>query len=136
MTVIEKAVWKRRESRVSGDFAQLAERVRRRVPDLVTRGTTSANETKRLDVVRTFALPGRHDDALVLSSMFTFFGGSLNVHCDLMQEDGPIVRDLGSRDLGAHPSEEAIDAAVDSVVTFAGSCEEEIVARLDGQRRR
>lgn len=133
MTVNGEA-WKRREALVSEAFGALADRVRPRIPELVSRGTSSSNRVKHLSVVRTFGLPGKHDDALVLSTMFTTFGGTLNVHCDLMKEDGPILRELGSRDLGAEPAEEKIDAAVAAVVAFATSSAEEIVAGLEAQR--
>jgi hypothetical protein len=51
-----------------------------------------------------------------------------------MKEDGPILRNLESRDLGAHPTLEEIDAAVTAVVAFASSSEEEIVTGLEAQR--
>ena len=126
--------WARRQTVVVTAFEDMVERVRRRVPELVARNGSSTNIVKPIHVVRSFALPGKQEDALVLSTMFTFFGGSLKVHCDLMKEDGPILRDLGSRDLGAEPADEEIDAAVESVVTFVASSEEEIVTGLDAQR--
>jgi hypothetical protein len=134
MTVLQKDAWKQREVVISESFAALAERVRRRIPELVSRGTTSSNTVKYLDVVRTFALPGRADGQLVLGTMFTFFGGTLKVHCDLMQEDGPIVRDMGSLDFGADPAEADVDGAVASVVTFVRNVEDEIVSGLESQR--
>ena len=85
--------------------------------------------------MRTFALPGKDDDALVLSIMFIWARGPLLVHCDLMKEDGPVILDMGSNDLGPSPSASAIDAATDAVVDFVAGLGEVIVSSLTTQLR-
>jgi hypothetical protein len=127
-------VWRRREGVISDAFTALAGLVRPLIPELVSQGTISSNKVKYLDVVRTFGLPGRSDDALVLSAMLNVFDGSLKVQCDLMQEDGPILRDLGARDLGKEPTEDEIEAAVSAVVEFADNSQQTIIAALRAQR--
>ncbi|MGH7685482.1 MAG: hypothetical protein ACREN2_01485 [Candidatus Dormibacteria bacterium] len=134
MNTIWPDTWERRQTTIVAAFEQLVERVRLRVPELVARNGTSANAVKPIHIVRSFALPSKHDDAVVLSAMFTFFGGTLMVHCDLMKEDGPILRDMGSVDLGTPPNDDEIDAVVADVVAFAGTSEDEIVANLEAQR--
>ncbi|HXC79178.1 MAG TPA: hypothetical protein VNU19_19265 [Candidatus Acidoferrum sp.] len=111
---------------------QLVDRVRRQIPDVASHNGTSANDVKPIHVVRTFGYPGEDDDALVLSTMFTFHDGTLKVHCNLMRENGPILQDLGTRDLGIQPSEPEIEAVVAEVENFIGTLDQFIIAALKG----
>jgi hypothetical protein len=127
-------VWSERERRIVEAFGDLARRMRARVTDLVSRGTTSANDVKPLHVVQTFALPEGHDRSLVLSAIFRAQDGSLRVNCDLMHEDGPILREVGPLDLGPEPDDAEIERAVDAVIRFATTIEDVVIATLEAQR--
>jgi hypothetical protein len=100
----------------------------------VTGNGTSRNRRKPLDVVSSFALPGQTDRDVVLSTMFTWATGSLHILCDLMEEDGPILSDLGGRDLGTDPSEVEIEVAVDLVVAFVIGLADIVSTALEAQR--
>lgn len=136
MTPFNDALWSRWRYEVSDAFERLAGRVQARVTDAVSRNGSSTNKVKPIHIVRSFFLPGSEDNALVVSTMFTFFGGSLKVHGDLTKEDGPILLDLGTRDLGSKPTESEIDAVVNAVVAFVAAIEQPIVDGLEGQRIR
>jgi hypothetical protein len=124
--------WVRRQEAIVAAVRQLVDRIRQRVPDLVSHNGTSANDVKPIHVVRTFGCLGKDDDALVLSTMFTTFNGTLKVHCNLMRENGPILKDLGTRDLGSQPRELEIEAAIVEVGEFIGALDQFIVAMLRG----
>jgi len=124
--------WIRRQETIVAAVRQLVDRVRQRIPDLASHDGTSANDVKPIHVVRTFGYPGNDEDALVLSTMFTSFDGTLKAHCNLMRENGPILQDLGTRDLGLEPRESEIDAAVSEVEDFIEALDQYIIATLKG----
>ena len=133
MTPSGREGWLDREDRVTRAFEALAERVQARVADLVSGGITSTNDVKQLHAVRWFGRPARADEQLVLSTMFRVQDGTLKVDCDLMQEDGPILHDLGQIDLGPEPTNAEIDRSVDAVVQFASEVEGIIFDNLETQ---
>ena len=134
MLTANPSLWETRAAAITIAGDALADEVRRRAPECVSRLGASTNNVKPLHHSRTFGLPGRHDEALVLSVMFTFSCGPMHLHCDLMQEDGPILSDLPLRDLGVNPTDAVIDSAVADVVAFIPPLVGIIVAYLQAQQ--
>jgi hypothetical protein len=101
-----------------------------KVPSLVSQGTTSVNDVKPIDVVRTFGLPNHRDEDLVLSTMFRLRQGRLLVDTDIVQENGRILREIQQQNLGRNPTDAKLDAAADAVVDFAAQLDELVIEML------
>jgi len=127
--------WSTTRTRMRESLESLAAAVRRELPAVQFQVLESWNDVKPLHLTATYALPGRGDDQLVFSTMYTWHPGTLWRHCDLMQEDGPILLELPDLDLGDDPSEEALTTSVDEVVRFIQRCEQVIAERLGDQAR-
>ena len=125
--------WATLRIRLEDALDALAKAVRQQVPTAKFARLDTPNDLKPLHLGATFALPGHGDDQLVFSTMYTWYPGTLWRHCDLMQEDGPILLELPDQDLGEDPSEEALTASVDEVVRFIQRCEPVIAERLREQ---
>jgi hypothetical protein len=78
-------------------------------------------------------LPGRDDEALVVSTIFRTQDGTFQIDCDLMCENGQVLCDLEHIEVGAIPMESEIEAAVDTVIAFANQLERTIVEFLRTQ---
>jgi hypothetical protein len=109
----------------------LADAVQRRLPTMRWNLQRSTNDLKPLDLVATFVLPGREDHQLVVSMMFTRFGGTMEANCDLMLEEGPILSEIPTRDLGADPTPDSISTAAGEFEAHLLNAEEVIVRTLE-----
>lgn len=124
------AEWLQRRGTIAAALDGLTERIEQRVPNFVSRSETSTNSDKPLDMTRVFAIRDSKDSDIVFSTMFSYFGGALRIHADLMREDGPIISDMGSLNLGSNPSAGAIDESVDAIAAFVARLEDVIVTVL------
>jgi hypothetical protein len=122
--------WDERRAAIITAFTALANRVQIKVPSLVSQGTTSVNDVKPIDVVRTFGLPNHRDEDLVLSTMFRLRQGRLLVDTDIVQENGRILREIQQQNLGRNPTDAKLDAAADAVVDFAAQLDELVIEML------
>jgi hypothetical protein len=125
-------VWTRAESRLGRAIVSLGDAIRRELPSVRWALTTSKNQVKPLHMVATFALPGREDEQLVLSIMYTSFRGSMERYCDIMREDGPIVAELPRVNLGVETTEEVIERSITEVETFLTQGKDVILSCFGG----
>ena len=118
MAVEREDLWSDVEARLRLAIDRLGLAVKERRPDVRLDLSRSANDVKPLDLVATFSLPGRADEQVVLSVMFSRFRGPLELRTDVMREDGPFLLRLPPADLGTTPTEEAIRRSAEEAETF------------------
>ena len=131
MTAKDIAWWSGQRSHLTQQLDSLAAAVRVHHPTLQYRLQQSENDVKPLDVLGVYSLPQHRDEQLIVSTMYTWSKGPLRRHCDIMQEDGPILDELPDQDLGREPDAGELAASIEEVLRFISRCEGVIVSRVN-----
>lgn len=122
--------WAGIEFRLVSAMENLTDAVQRRLPTVRWNLERSKNDLKPIDLAATFVLPGREDHQVVVSMMFSTFRGTIEAHCDLMLEDGPILSEIPTRNLGPAPSADSVSTIGGEFESFIRDGEELIVGTL------
>jgi hypothetical protein len=128
--VSDAIAWTTFNKQIQGAFQKLVDAVSNVISDVRSELSSSANQQKPLHLVLSIFRASEPSRRLVISVMFSNVGNSWRRYCDVMHEDGPMIRVFPDKTLGPTPTPEELARSVEELSSFILTSEPFVVKEL------